>query len=72
MFESRTVEIDGTFVGTIILDSSRTRPRFHAIHESVRSLHNRILDERNELLRQAAIQFRRSAARGGHHAHTPA
>ncbi|MCE0744642.1 hypothetical protein LWC05_12185 [Acetobacter sicerae] len=71
MYESHTVEIDGVFLGTIILDTNRTSHRFYATHDSVRVLHNQILNERRELVRRAAAQFRGSARDGGPHAYRP-
>lgn len=40
MFESRIIEINGTFVGAIILEEDHQTRRFYAAHESVQSLHN--------------------------------
>ncbi|MCH4090742.1 hypothetical protein [Acetobacter sp.] len=71
MYESHTVEIDGVFLGTIILDTNRTSHRFYATHDSVRALHNQILNERRELVRRAVSQFRGSARNGGSRVHRP-
>ncbi|MDG6093515.1 hypothetical protein LOC54_00035 [Acetobacter sp. AN02] len=60
MYESHTLEVDGVFVGTIILETDREKHRFHAVHESVRPLHNQSLQDRHELVRQAESRFRRS------------
>ncbi|MDE7548581.1 hypothetical protein PY793_11380 [Acetobacter fabarum] len=41
MFESRIIEINGTFVGAIIIEEGNQPRRFYAVHESVQSLHNK-------------------------------
>ncbi|CAI9121546.1 hypothetical protein PWM43_10625 [Acetobacteraceae bacterium LMG 32668] len=58
MLKSDIVEIDGTFVGTAILEGDRATRRFYAAHESVRPLHNRALPSLDALKRQVALQFR--------------
>ncbi|NVN09922.1 hypothetical protein [Nguyenibacter vanlangensis] len=60
MLESHIVEIDGTFLGAVILESDRKTRRFYAAHDSVRPLHNHILAEPDDLTRQAAWRFRRA------------
>ncbi|NHN88827.1 hypothetical protein [Acetobacter conturbans] len=72
MYESQTVEVDGIFVGTIILESNRTRHRFYATHDSVRSLHNQVLNERRELVRRAVAQFRSLSGQVGGRAYLSA
>ncbi|MFT8720387.1 hypothetical protein [Acetobacter sp.] len=58
MYNSQTIEVDGTFVGTIILDAEHRPQRFYAAHDSVRPLHDRILSERDDFLREVMRQFR--------------
>ncbi|MBV1836811.1 hypothetical protein [Acetobacter estunensis] len=60
MLASRIIEIDGVFLGTMIKERSSTQFRFHAIHESVRALHARIIAEPTDLIRQAAVLLRRA------------
>ncbi|OUJ13674.1 hypothetical protein [Acetobacter sp. DsW_063] len=60
MFESQIVEIDGTFLGTFILEGDRETRRFYATHDSVRSCHNRTSIEPGELTPQLASLFRRA------------
>ncbi|MFS3136610.1 hypothetical protein ACLRDC_14765 [Gluconacetobacter sacchari] len=62
MFESRIVEIEGTFLGALIVEADRKTRRFYAAHDSVRPLHNRVLAEADELTRQVVGQFRRAHA----------
>lgn len=64
MFESRIVEIEGTFLGALIVEADRKTRRFYAAHDSVRPLHNRVLAEPDELTRQVVWQFRRAHANG--------
>ena len=40
MLESQIVEIDGTFLGALILEADRKTRRFYAAHDSVRTFHN--------------------------------
>lgn len=63
MYKSQTIEVDGTFVGALILDSEHRPQRFYAAHESVRPLHDRILSERDDFLREVMLQFRRGRER---------
>ncbi|MBB2200606.1 hypothetical protein [Gluconacetobacter tumulisoli] len=65
MLESHIVEIDGTFVGTVILEDDHETRRFYATHDSVRAFHNRILRERDDLTRQVARLFRTARAGAG-------
>ncbi|GEN64192.1 hypothetical protein [Acetobacter oeni] len=65
MFASQTLDIDGVFLGTLIVDRGQKGHRFYAAHDSVRSLHNRVLAEADELRRQAVAQFRRALATTG-------
>lgn len=58
MYESQIVEIEGTFLGALIMEGDRRTRRFYAAHDSVRTLHNRVLAEPDELTRQVARQFR--------------
>lgn len=62
MLASHIVEVDGIFVGSLILDRSNERRRFYAVHDSVRSFHNRLLDQSGDLHRQILYQFRRARA----------
>jgi hypothetical protein len=62
MLESNVVEIDGTFLGTVILEDDRKTRRFYATHDSVRVLHNRTLTGLDTLKRQIAQQFRQARA----------
>ncbi|MFT8776779.1 MAG: hypothetical protein ABF893_08995 [Gluconacetobacter liquefaciens] len=64
MFESRIVEIEGTFLGALIVEADRKTRRFYAAHDSVRPLHNCVLAEPDELTRQVVWQFRRAHADG--------
>lgn len=49
MLESRIVEVDGTFVGTLIIEADRVTQRFYATHDSVRAFHNRTLQGGDDL-----------------------
>ncbi|MCE2563218.1 hypothetical protein [Komagataeibacter sp. FNDCF1] len=60
MLESRIIEIDGTFVGTVIMETDRVTQRFYATHDSVRAFHNRTLRGPDDLARQVARLYRRS------------
>ncbi|NHN86620.1 hypothetical protein GOB93_18595 [Acetobacter musti] len=62
MFASQALDIDGVFLGAVIVDRERKQHRFYAAHDSVRSLHNRVVAEADELRRQAVSQFRRVLA----------
>ncbi|RFD19799.1 hypothetical protein DY926_09230 [Komagataeibacter melaceti] len=62
MLESHIVEIDGTFLGTVILEADRETRRFYAAHDSVRAFHNRTLRAQDELTRQVARLYRRAHA----------
>ena len=62
MLESRIVEVDGTFVGTLIVEADRVTQRFYATHDSVRAFHNRTLQGGDDLTRQVARLYRRSHA----------
>ena len=64
MLKSDIVEIDGTFVGTAILESDQATRRFYAAHESVRPLHNRALPSLDALKRQVTLQFRQAQPKG--------
>lgn len=57
---SHVFEIDGVFVGSLIQDCTRCDLRFYAVHETVKSFHNRILDPSGHVSRQIAEQFRRA------------
>ena len=60
MLESHIVEIDGTFVGTVIVEQDGKTRRFYATHESVRSFHNRSVSYDDDLTRLVARSFRRT------------
>ena len=60
MLESRIIEIDGTFVGTVIVETDRVTRRFYATHDSVRAFHNRTLRGSDDLTHQVARLYRRS------------
>ncbi|GAO00100.1 MULTISPECIES: hypothetical protein [Komagataeibacter] len=60
MLESRIIEIDGTFLGTVILEADRQTRRFYATHDSVRAFHNRTLHGSDDVTRQVARLYRRS------------
>jgi hypothetical protein len=62
MLESHIIEIDGTFLGAVILESDRETRRFYAAHDSVRSFHNRTLAAHDDLTRQVARLFRHARA----------
>ncbi|MBB2168098.1 hypothetical protein HLH36_06975 [Gluconacetobacter aggeris] len=68
MYESQIVEIEGTFLGALIVEGDRRTRRFYATHDSVRPLHNRVLAEPDELTRQVARQFRHARAQANAHA----
>ncbi|ATU73168.1 hypothetical protein SXCC_02141 [Gluconacetobacter sp. SXCC-1] len=60
MLESRIVEVDGTFVGTVIVEADRVTRRFYAAHDSVRAFHNRTLRSADDLTHQVARLYRRN------------
>lgn len=62
MLESRIVEIDGTFLGTLILGDDRVTRRFYAAHEAVRSCHNRVSRAQEELRREIERVFRHAVS----------
>ncbi|NHO32163.1 hypothetical protein [Acetobacter fallax] len=62
MFASHAIDIDGIFLGAVIVDRDSRKHRFYAAHDSVRSLHNRVVAEADELRRQAVSQFRKGLA----------
>lgn len=61
MLESHIIEIDGTFVGTVIVELDGKTRRFYATHDSVRSFHNRSLSHDDDLTQQVALSFRRTS-----------
>ncbi|GAB6966689.1 hypothetical protein JCM25156A_07260 [Komagataeibacter kakiaceti JCM 25156] len=62
MLESHIVEIDGTFLGTVILEADRETRRFYAAHDSVRAFHNQTLRGQDDLTRQVTRLYRRAHA----------
>ncbi|PAL21139.1 hypothetical protein [Acetobacter syzygii] len=62
MFESRIIEINGTFVGTIILEEDRQTRRFYATHESVQSLHNKRYPSGQDLRTLVIRKFKTTSA----------
>ncbi|GCE82066.1 hypothetical protein [Komagataeibacter diospyri] len=62
MLESRIIEIDGTFLGTVILEADRQTRRFYATHDSVRAFHNHTLQGHDDVARQVARLYRRAHA----------
>ncbi|MFT8519506.1 hypothetical protein [Acetobacter syzygii] len=62
MFESRIIEINGTFVGTIILEEDRQTRRFYATHESVQSLHNKRYPSGQDLRTSVIRKFKTTFA----------
>ncbi|MCP1196632.1 hypothetical protein NKW84_12280 [Acetobacter senegalensis] len=60
MLTSHVFEIDGVFVGFLIQDCKRCEQRFYAVHDAVKSFHNRILDRSGSLSRQITQQFRKA------------
>ncbi|MBB2157479.1 hypothetical protein HLH33_14340 [Gluconacetobacter diazotrophicus] len=69
--ESHIVEIDGTFLGTVILEDDHETRRFYATHDSVRAFHNRTLTGHDDLTWQVARLFRRARARLSGHSTIP-
>lgn len=62
MFESRIIEINGTFVGAIILEEDRRTRRFYAAHESVQSLHNKRYPDGQDLRTSVIRKFKATFA----------
>lgn len=62
MFESRIIEINGTFVGAIILEEDRQTRRFYAAHESVQSLHNKRYPDGQDLRTSVIRKFQATFA----------
>ena len=62
MFESRIIEINGTFVGAIILEEDRRTRRFYAAHESVQSLHNKRYPDGQDLRTSVIRKFKTTFA----------
>lgn len=58
MFESRIIEINGTFVGAIILEEDRRTRRFYAAHDSVKSLHNKRYSDGQDLRTSVIRKFK--------------
>ncbi|AHI25130.1 hypothetical protein H845_1185 [Komagataeibacter xylinus E25] len=65
MLESRIIEIDGTFLGTVILEADRQTRRFYAAHDSVRAFHNHTLQGPDDVALQVARLYRRAHANAG-------
>ncbi|GBQ91970.1 hypothetical protein AA13595_3237 [Gluconacetobacter johannae DSM 13595] len=59
MLESTIIEIDGVFLGAAILLAGSRLLRFHAVHDSVRALHNHILPDLDSLRRKVGQHFRK-------------
>ncbi|PHY92947.1 hypothetical protein CSR02_14175 [Acetobacter pomorum] len=59
MLESQIIEVNGTFLGTIILEADRSTRRFYAAHESVKSLHNSKFAQTDDPVVSVAYVFRR-------------
>ncbi|WP_240161821.1 hypothetical protein [Gluconacetobacter azotocaptans] len=58
MLESTIIEIDGVFLGTAVLFASGLL-RFHAVHDSVRALHNQLLPDLDSLRHKVGLHFRK-------------
>ncbi len=67
MLKSQIVEVNGTFLGTIILEADRSTRRFYAAHESVKSLHNSKFTQTDNPILSVTCMFRR-VGRGRMHA----
>ncbi|WP_182355879.1 hypothetical protein [Komagataeibacter europaeus] len=58
MLESQIVEIDGTFLGALILEADRKTRRFYAAHDSVRTFHNHTVSASGDLMNQVVRHYR--------------
>lgn len=58
MLESQIVEIDGTFLGALILEADRKTRRFYAAHDSVRTFHNHTVSTASDLMNQVVRHYR--------------
>lgn len=65
MLESQIIEVNGTFLGTVILEADRSTRRFYAAHESVKSLHNSRFTQTDNPMLSVACVFRRVGQRRG-------
>ncbi|QEO16945.1 hypothetical protein [Acetobacter vaccinii] len=61
MIESSIIEVEGTFLGAVILDAGHQGRRFYAAHDSVRRYHLQSFSNTEELFRSVSAGYRSAA-----------